>query len=453
MHKTAQMPRRYRIEGRDVAELVLVTALRELGAQRISGEARIGERRVFAKIFAGADSARAEREAAAARAALLAGIPTAKALETVALTDVEPPKSRYAAALFEWIADGEPLDRALQAAAPDRRELLIARTADLLARIHAAGFVHDDPHPANFLVVGDSIVCVDAPALVKAPLILPAARRRRGWFALGAALPPWCDESFARASMRHGLAGAGAATTIVDGIMEHRRELQDAFETKMLRSSSRVALSAGRSGNVLTLRAAGIDPRTLDLGEFIFQSEPAAEFGDDVEGTGAELLVGGRRYFGRDFAMVRTLFGKRFWPVRAAAAFGRGLWLAARGAPCLRPVAMLEASGREIHGAVVLYDPIGGVLLETALLEGDEPERFAVADALQDAARQWAMFGLGVPYALRAARYVDGRVVLVAAEATVAAFGPDRRKQALAWTIGGTAALLHPDDPIRTRFA
>ena len=114
---------------------------------------------------------------------------------------------------------------------------------------------------------------------------------------------------------------------------------------------------------------------------------------------------------------------------------------------------MLEASGREIHGAVVLYDPIGGVLLETALLEGDEPERFAVADALQDAARQWAMFGLGVPYALRAARYVDGRVVLVAAEATVAAFGPDRRKQALAWTIGGTAALLHPDDPIRTRFA
>ncbi len=73
--------------------------------------------------------------------------------------DVDAATGRHATYLVMELVDGAPLSQLLTAPMlPDRAADLVAQAADGLAVAHAAGIVHRDVKPANFLVTPDGRV-------------------------------------------------------------------------------------------------------------------------------------------------------------------------------------------------------------------------------------------------------------------------------------------------------
>jgi tRNA A-37 threonylcarbamoyl transferase component Bud32 len=108
---------------------------------REAGKARIGR-------------APADREWRALAALHEAGLPVPEPLALGALPDGD----RLLA--MTWI-DGVPFEAALRAASPAARRALLAALGAVVARVHAAGWVHGDLHPGNLLVRAGAPVLLD----------------------------------------------------------------------------------------------------------------------------------------------------------------------------------------------------------------------------------------------------------------------------------------------------
>jgi eukaryotic-like serine/threonine-protein kinase len=75
--------------------------------------------------------------------------------------EVDPTTGRHTTYLVMELVNGKPLSELItRPIAPDQAALLIAQAADGLAVAHAAGIVHRDVKPANFLVTPDGKVKV-----------------------------------------------------------------------------------------------------------------------------------------------------------------------------------------------------------------------------------------------------------------------------------------------------
>ncbi|HEY8495002.1 MAG TPA: lipopolysaccharide kinase InaA family protein [Myxococcota bacterium] len=96
----------------------------------------------------------ADREWRALAALHAAGLPVPEPLALGALPDGDR------LLVLSWI-EGVPFEAALLAAAPPARRALLVVLGRLLARLHAAGWVHGDLHPGNLLVRAGAPVLLD----------------------------------------------------------------------------------------------------------------------------------------------------------------------------------------------------------------------------------------------------------------------------------------------------
>jgi len=141
--------------------------LRHLPGRRVVAEARWEGRRVLCKLFVDADARRrADREVAGSRWLATAGVPTPRLLGHWTL------QGGGRALLFDWLERAEPL--------ADHDTEALALAAAQLARLHAAGLRHLDPHPDNLLVVraapGAPVVYfVDPDGVRRGPRVLRGA--------------------------------------------------------------------------------------------------------------------------------------------------------------------------------------------------------------------------------------------------------------------------------------
>lgn len=134
----------------DGGHIEFCRVLRWLPGRRLSGEARWGGKAVFAKLFIGDSAERhAAREQAGIRAMQAQGLPTPESLATLSIPDLG------LLLLSEFLPDAQTLESSLD----DLAALLPAFT--LLGRLHAAGLVHDDLHPGNFIRQGDRLWLID----------------------------------------------------------------------------------------------------------------------------------------------------------------------------------------------------------------------------------------------------------------------------------------------------
>jgi len=188
--------------GPQASELWMQRLLRVLPGKRIVGEARIagGEldgRRVLAKVFVDAGSARhSQREHEGIAALAAAGIPTPPALGALAL-----PGGGHA--LFIEFLDGADtlLDawRALADGTPGAAKALALLTPAfaLLGRVHAAGLSHDDLHFGNFLRHEGQLHLIDGDAVRRHASPLEESTAARDLAMLIAQLPRTWDEDLA----------------------------------------------------------------------------------------------------------------------------------------------------------------------------------------------------------------------------------------------------------------
>jgi hypothetical protein len=134
----------------DGGHIEFCRVLRWLPGQRVSGEARWGGKAVFAKLFIGERAARhAAREQQGIQALQAQGLPTPACLATLSIPDLG------LLLLSEFLPDAQTLESSLA----DVQSLLPAFA--LLGRLHAAGLVHDDLHPGNFLQQGERLWLID----------------------------------------------------------------------------------------------------------------------------------------------------------------------------------------------------------------------------------------------------------------------------------------------------
>ena len=131
-------------------QIEFVQILRWLPGRRLSGVAQRDGKTVFAKLFIGDSAARhCTREAKGIQALQAGNIPTPACLTTLEIPGLG------LLLLSEFLPEAQTLESSLG----DVTALLPAFA--LLGRLHAAGLVHDDLHPGNFLCQGERLWLID----------------------------------------------------------------------------------------------------------------------------------------------------------------------------------------------------------------------------------------------------------------------------------------------------
>lgn len=316
----------------------------------------------------------ADREWRALAALHAAGLPVPEPLALGALPDGD----RLLA--LTWV-DGVPCEAALRAAAPAARRALLVALGRLVARLHAAGWVHGDLHPGNLLVRGGTPVLLD---WQRARRTRSDAARARDLARLEhalAALVPLADRVRLRAAAlglarpfppaaRRALCAAGAAA-------DRRAEDFARGRTRRLERPSR-QVAAVRLGARCGLRLRSLDPDALDAllaaHAAALAAADARVLKDDDRARVTAHRAGGRalvvkeapwRGLGRALAdVVRGSAARRAW--RA----GHGLALRRIGVA--RPEAWLERrrAGVPVRSWVVLEDVRPGAPAAFALAAG-----------------------------------------------------------------------------------
>jgi tRNA A-37 threonylcarbamoyl transferase component Bud32 len=145
-------PAAFHIELDDSRLLSLHQLLRILPEKRLTGIGNLDGQPVLAKLFIAerGDERHWERERRGITALIEREIPTPRLLATGKL------KAGGHYLLTEFIADAH------EGAVPP------APTFQMLGRLHACGLVHDDPHPGNFLAVGERLLVIDGDAVREA---------------------------------------------------------------------------------------------------------------------------------------------------------------------------------------------------------------------------------------------------------------------------------------------
>nr|WP_154666114.1 lipopolysaccharide kinase InaA family protein [Thauera linaloolentis] len=179
--------------------LTLHRLLRVLPGKRLVGEAGFGGRRVLAKLFIAAGSARHwQRERQGIDALVAAGIPTPTLLHAGELA------GGGHVLLTDFLADAASLDERWQTVAHlpagDVAALAVLRPAfAMLGRLHAHGLTQEDLHLGNFLLSGGEPMVIDGDAVrALAPgRPLPAGDAIANFAILAAQLPSTWDEHLA----------------------------------------------------------------------------------------------------------------------------------------------------------------------------------------------------------------------------------------------------------------
>lgn len=145
-----QVPPPFVLEMPDGDVVAFREVLRWLPGKRVSGRASWQGASVFAKLFLGESAARHARREQDGLALLQAA-----ALPTPALLAALVPARNACLVISEML----PAARSLEQEIDDPEQWLPAFS--LLGRLHAAGLVHDDLHPGNFLFSGERVLLID----------------------------------------------------------------------------------------------------------------------------------------------------------------------------------------------------------------------------------------------------------------------------------------------------
>lgn len=150
-----------RIALADGRALTLLGLLRVLPGKRVVGEADFADRRVLAKLFVAAGSARHwGQERAGIDALLAAGIPTPEPLLAAQLAGGGHVLATEFLDSAESLA--EAWARVADLPAGDAQAVAVLEPAlAMLGRMHAAGLVQDDLHLGNFLRAGERLLVID----------------------------------------------------------------------------------------------------------------------------------------------------------------------------------------------------------------------------------------------------------------------------------------------------
>ncbi len=158
----------FSVELADGRVLHMQRVLRLLPGKRVAGEAVLGGRPVFAKLFIAESGERHwQAECRGIQALREAAIPTPAVLNSGRL------KAGGFILVSEYLRESESLAAAWERAAAIRDETqalaVLSPAFVLLARMHAAGLSQDDLHLGNFLRCGDSLRVIDGDSVVVAP--------------------------------------------------------------------------------------------------------------------------------------------------------------------------------------------------------------------------------------------------------------------------------------------
>lgn len=155
------------VRGADGEDIAVARLLRVLPGKRLSGEARWRGRHVLAKLFVAEDGGRHwARERRGLDLLRKAGLPTPEEVGAGRLDG----GGHFL--LTEFIAASRTLDDEWRAKNPPpdgaRAQLLLHPAFALLGRLHAAGLVHTDPHPGNFLEHAGRLFLLDGDGVERA---------------------------------------------------------------------------------------------------------------------------------------------------------------------------------------------------------------------------------------------------------------------------------------------
>lgn len=222
----------------DGEQLEFTQVLRWLPGRRVSGVARRAGVSVFAKLFIGERAARhAAREQAGSAALREKGLPTPALLATLNLP------GGGVLLLSELLSAAQTLETRL--AHIDALQPAFA----LLGRLHAAGLVHDDLHPGNFLYQGERLWLIDGDGVHPAD----AAQQFANLALFLSQLPIWLDAHWAELLVGY---GRTIDTVALVHLVDHwrKRRLQQ-FLAKTLRNCTSFAVDRKNSRFSVVLRS------------------------------------------------------------------------------------------------------------------------------------------------------------------------------------------------------
>lgn len=333
-----QLPMPFSLDLPDGGRLEFRRILRWLPGRRVSGEARWNGKTVFAKLFIGDAAQRHGTREQQGLAALQAhALPTPELLASL-----EIPAGGMLV-LSEFIPDARSLDGAV-----GDLSLLLPAFA-LLGRLHAAGLVHDDLHPGNFLFVGNQPLLIDGDGIHSAP----AGRQLDNLALLLSQLPVDVD------ARRESLLAAYATTVdqcdlekLVDAWRERRRER---FLAKTLRNCTQFAVDREKRRFLAVLR-----DEQAPLASLLARPDAAIDGGRRLK-SGATCTVAAVEIDG--LAVVVKRYNLKNWrhalsrawrPSRAWHSWREAHRLAFYGIATPKPVALLEERWGALRGRAFL---------------------------------------------------------------------------------------------------
>ncbi|KAB2920692.1 MAG: hypothetical protein F9K30_15950 [Dechloromonas sp.] len=227
--------------------------LRLLPGRRLAGEAVWNGQKVFAKLFFGKDALRhGERERAGLAAVQAAALPT--------------PAVRFAAAIADggYLVLSEFLDGALaldEGKLPADDPQILQPAMALLGRLHAAGLIHQDLHPGNFLRHGDRLLLIDGDGVRSGAS--PAAQADNLALFLAQLTPDWDVRQGVLLQAYGRPVDAAALALAVDAARQHRLRH---FLAKTVRDCSQFAVDRDfrRLAVVLREEQAALQPLLAD---------------------------------------------------------------------------------------------------------------------------------------------------------------------------------------------
>lgn len=346
----------------DGSWLTFAQLLRLLPGRRLAGVALWNGQPVFAKLFVGADAVRHGERERAGLAALQAA-----ALPTPAVRFAAPVADGGYLVLCEYLDGACALDEQ-PLSADDAQPLLPAMA--LLGRLHAAGLIHRDLHPGNFLRHGERLLLIDGDGVRRAAS--PAAQADNLALFLAQLTPDWdarwCEllPAYAR-PVDAALLGAAVA-------LARRKRLRH-FLQKTVRDCSQFAVERNlrRFTAVLrteqdALRALLADPdAALAAGRLLKDGGTCTVAA--VEVAGRTLVV--KRY---NLKHWRHALSRAWRPSRAWHSWQAAHRLAFYGIETPRPLALIEERAGPLRGrAFLITEHCPGSNLLDSLDAAEEP--------------------------------------------------------------------------------
>ncbi|PKO34137.1 MAG: hypothetical protein CVU34_08970 [Betaproteobacteria bacterium HGW-Betaproteobacteria-7] len=353
----------FEIELPDGRWLTFAQLLRLLPGRRLAGLALWNGQNVFAKLFIGKDAVRhGERERAGLAALKSAALPTPDVYFAAPVAD-----GGYLV-LSEYLDGAVALDEQ-PLSADDPRPLLPAMA--LLGRMHAAGVVHRDLHPGNFLRHGAHLLLIDGDGVRSGALA--AAQAINLALFLAQLTPDW-DER--RSELLQAYARPVDTAALGSAVDAARQGRLRHFLAKTVRDCSQFAVSRDLRRFAVVLREEQDELRSL------LADPDAAMAGGRLLKDGGTCTVAAVRVAGRTLVVKR--YNLKHWrhalsrawrPSRAWHSWQAAHRLAFYGIATPRPLALIEERAGPLRGrAFLIAEHCPGINLLDDLDPAREPE-------------------------------------------------------------------------------